>query len=336
MPDPGSASHQRDPMADKKPEPGTESGRNVRRIFRLRLKDIFGLMRQAAIDWSDDNALRLSASLAFYTLLSLAPLLVLMVAVAAVAFGRQAAEGQLAWQIQRMVGLQQAQALEAVIRAALKPEHSVIATVFSVVTLAIGATSVVVELQDALNDIWHVPHLSTSGFASVLILVRQRFLSLAMVLGAGFLLLILVLVSAWIAAIGKSVGSMLPTPKFSLHVASFLISFVVITFLFGAIYKIMPDVELKWSDVFVGASFTSLLFTTGKQLIGVYLGRAGIGSSYGAAGSLVIILVWVYYSAQLFFFGAEFTKVYARKYGSHFVAKLEPVPPKPNPVILTP
>jgi membrane protein len=336
MPDPGSASHHRDAMADKKPEPGAETGHNFRRIFRLRLKDIAGLMREAAVDWSDDNALRLSASLAFYSLLSLAPLLVLVVAVAAMAFGRQAAEGQLAWQIQRMVGLDQARALEAVIRAALKPEHSVISTVFSVVTLAIGATSVVVELQDALNDVWHVPHPSTSGFGSILILVRQRFLSLAMVLGAGFLLLILVLVSASIAAIGKSVGSMLPIPEFSLHLASFLISFVVITFLFGAIYKIMPDVELKWSDVFVGASFTSLIFTTGKQLIGLYLGRAGIGSSYGAAGSLVIILVWVYYSAQLFFFGAEFTKVYAKKYGSHFAATLDPVPAKPTQAVSTP
>ena len=323
-------------MADKKPEPGSESGRNVRRIFRLRLKDIAGLMREAAIDWNDDNAPRLSASLAFYTLLSLAPLLVLMVAVAAMAFGRQAAEGQLAWQIQRMVGLGQARALEAVLRTALKPEGSVIATVFSVVTLAIGATSVVVELQDALNDIWHVPHPSSSGFGAILVLVRQRFYSLAMVLGVGFLLLVSLLVSAWIAVIGKSVGAMLPIPEFSLHLLSFLISFLVITFLFGAIYKVMPDVELKWSDVLVGASFTSLIFTAGKQLIGLYLGRAGIGSSYGAAGSLVIILLWVYYSAQLFFFGAEFTKVYAKKYGSHFAATLDPAAPKPANAILTP
>jgi membrane protein len=327
MPDPGSASQQQDAMADKKPEPGSESSRNFRRIFRLRLKDIAGLMREAAIDWNDDNAPRLSASLAFYTLLSLAPLLVLMVAVAAMAFGRQAAEGQLAWQIQRIVGLEQARALEAVLRAALKPEGSVIATVFSVVTLAIGATSVVVELQDALNDIWHVPHPSAGGFAAILVLVRQRFYSLAMVLGAGFLLLVSLLVSASIVLIGRSVGAMLPIPEFSLHVLSFLISFFVTTFLFGAVYKIMPDVELKWSDVLVGASFTSLIFTAGKQLIGLYLGTAGIGSSYGAAGSLVIILVWVYYSAQLFFFGAEFTKVYAKKYGSHFIAKLDLLTP---------
>lgn len=323
-------------MADKKPEPVRESGRNFRRIFRLRLKDIAGLMREAAMDWSDDNAPRLSASLAFYSLLSLAPLLVLIVAVAAVALGRKAAEGQLAWEMQGMIGLEQARAFEAVLRTALKPAGSVIATVFSVVTLAIGATSVVVELQDALNDIWDVPHPSASGFSGILILVRQRFYSLAMVLGIGFLLLASVVVSAWIAVIGKSVGSMLPTPGFSLHLLSFLISFVVVTFLFGAIYKIMPDVDLKWSDVLVGASFTSLTFSAGKQLIELYLARAGIGSSYGAAGSLVIILVWVYYSAQLFFFGAEFTKVYTRKYGSHFVAKLDPAPAKPNPVILTP
>jgi len=295
----------------------------LRRIFRLRLKDIAGLLRQAASDWSDDNALRLSASFAFYTLLSLAPLLVLIVAVAALAFGRKAAEGQLAWEIQGIVGIDQARAVETVIRSALKPEGNVIATLFSVLTLALGATSVVVELQDALNFIWHVPTgQGKTKLAGIASLVKQRFYSLVMVLAVGFLLLVSLVISAWIAAMGESFGAKLPIPESGLHAISFLISFLVITFLFAAIYKIMPDVVLKWSDVLVGASFTSLLFTAGKQLIGLYLGKAAIGSSYGAAGSLVIVLVWVYYSAQLFFFGAEFTKVYTRKYGSHFAAKL--------------
>jgi membrane protein len=295
----------------------------LRRIFRLRLKDIAGLLRQAASDWSDDNALRLSASFAFYTLLSLAPLLVLIVAVAALAFGRKAAEGQLAWEIQGIVGIDQARAVETVIRSALKPEGNVIATLFSVLTLALGATSVVVELQDALNFIWHVPtDPGKTKLAGIASLVKQRFYSLVMVLAVGFLLLVSLVISAWIAAMGESFGAKLPIPESGLHAISFLISFLVITFLFAAIYKIMPDVVLKWSDVLVGASFTSLLFTAGKQLIGLYLGKAAIGSSYGAAGSLVIVLVWVYYSAQLFFFGAEFTKVYTRKYGSHFAAKL--------------
>jgi len=304
---------------------GADSGHNFRRISRLRLADIAGLMREAASEWSDDNALRLSASLAFYTLLSLAPLLVLIVAVAAVAFGRKAAEGQLAWEIQRIVGFDQAHAIEAVIRAALKPTAGWIATVFSVATLALGATAIVVELQDALNVIWHVSaDRSKTGLSAAAVLLRQRFYSLVIVLGVGFLLLISLLLSTWIAAMGKFFGSMLPIPESCLHIFAFLVSFIVITFLFAAIYKIMPAVELEWSDVLVGASFTSLTFTAGKQLIALYLGKAGIGSSYGAAGSLVAVLVWVYYSAQLFFFGAEFTKVYTRRYGSHFVVKLDP------------
>jgi membrane protein len=290
-----------------------------RRIFRLRLKDIGWLLRQSASNWSDDNAQRLSASLAFYTLLSLAPLLVVVVAVAALAFGRKAAEGQLAWEIQGTVGMDQARAIEAIIRAALKPNGGLVATWFSVATLAVGATAVVVELQDALNDIWHVPTgRNKSTFAVIAILLRRRFYSFVMVLGVGLLLLVSLLFSAWMAAMGRFFGSV-PT----MHATSFLTflaEFAVITFLFAAIYKIMPDVQLEWSDVLVGASFTSLIFTVGKQLIGLYLGRTGIGSTYGAAGSLVLVLLWVYYSAQLFFFGAEFTKVYAKKYGSHLVA----------------
>src|SRR4029077_11909444 len=152
----------------------------------------------------------------------------------------------------------------------------------------------------------------------------------------GFLLLASLVLSAWAAAMGKFFGSMPPMHASSVHLLAFLVSFIVITFLFAAIYKIMPDVELQWSDVLVGASVTSLIFTAGKQLIGWYLGRAGIGSSYGAAGSLVLVLLWVYYSAQLFFFGAEFTKIYTRTFGSHFAAKMHPHPPTPGNTIVNP
>jgi membrane protein len=308
-------------MLHDEPKRVAKSRGEFRRIFRLRLKDIGWLLRESASNWSDDNADRLSASLAFYTLLSLAPLLVVIVAVAALAFGRQAAEGQLAWEIQGTVGMDQARAIEAVIRAALKPNGGLAATWFSVVTLAMGATAVVVELQDALNDIWHVPSgRNKSTLAAIAILLRQRFRSFVMVLGVGLLLLVSLILSAWMSAMGRFFGSMPSMRATSLHVFTFLISFVVITFLFAAIYKIMPDVQVEWSDVLVGASVTSLIFTVGKHLIGLYLGRKGIGSTYGAAGSLVLVLLWVYYSAQLFFFGAEFTKVYAKKYGSHLVS----------------
>jgi membrane protein len=309
-------------MAGAEPRSVSKKNPNVRRIFRLRFRDFGGLIRESASEWSDDNALRLSASLAFYTLLSLAPLLVVIVAIAAMAFGRKAAEGQLAWEIQGMLGMDQARAVEALILGALKPHQGGIATVISVITLLLGATAVVVELQDALNVIWHVPTQSKSKLAGILGFVKQRVYSLVMVLGVGFLLLVSIIFSAWTTAMGESFGPMFPVHETGLHVISFLLSFVVVTFIFAAIYKIMPDVELQWSDVLVGACFTALLFTVGKQLIGLYLGEAGIGSGYGAAGSLVAVLVWVYYSAQLFFFGAEFTKVYTRRFGSHLVAKL--------------
>ena len=322
--------------SDDKPTAGKESGRNFRRIFHLRLKDFGQLMSESASEWNNDNVPSLGAALAFYALLSLAPLVVVIVAVGAVVFGQKAAEGQLAWEIQGVVGLEQARAVQSVIRSAIKPEGGSFATLLSIVTLALGATAVVVELQDALNFIWHVPvDPGKTGLASIPSLLKQRVYSFVMVLGVGFLLLISLIISAWISAMGKVFGSMLPIHQSVLHTVNFFVSFLVITFLFAAVYKIMPDVELQWSDVLVGASVTSLIFTIGKQLIGLYLGRTAVGSSYGAAGSLVVILVWVYYSAQLFFFGAEFTKVYTRKFGSHFAVKLQPQPPQPSPVIFT-
>ncbi len=209
-------------MAGAGPQSVSRKGRQVRRIFRLRLRDIVGLVREAASDWSDDNALRLSASLAFYTLLSLAPLLVVIVAVAAMAFGRKAAEGQLAWQIQGMLGMDQARAVETLILGALKPDRSGIATLISVITLALGASAVVVELQDALNLIWHVPaERSRSRLSGILNLVKQRFYCFVIVLAVGFLLLVSVVLSTWITAMGQSFGPMFPVHETGLHVITF-------------------------------------------------------------------------------------------------------------------
>jgi len=235
------------------------------------------------------------------------------------------------------VGSQEAQSIQAIVRAAMKPTTGFLATLLSILTLALGASSVVVELRDALNTIWHVPmDQGRTGFAGFVVLLKERFFSFVVVLGVGFLLLASLILSAWIAAMGKFFGSVLSFGEPVLHVVTFLVSFFVITFLFAAIYKILPEVDLHWSDVLVGASVTSITFTLGKQLIGLYLGKAAFGSTYGADGSLVMVLVWVYYSAQLFFFGAEFTKVYTRKFGSHFVRKLEIVAPKPGAAILKP
>jgi membrane protein len=268
--------------------------------------------------WSRDDAPRLAASLAYYTILSSAPLLVVSIAVADRFFGQQAVQGQLAWEIQTLVGGQAAQAIQAVLRDAHRPTSGLIATVLSIATLVVGASSVVVELHSALNLVWGIPDPDGgSWLANILALIKQRFYSSLVVLAAGCLLLISLIASVVITTIGNFFRPLLPTSEWVLHLATFAASFVVVTLLFGAIYKLLPDVRLRWSDVLIGASVTSLLFAIGKQLLEIYLGRVGFQSTYGAAWTLVIFLVWVYYSAQLFFLGAEFTKVYTRNYGSH-------------------
>ncbi|MDP9114239.1 MAG: YihY/virulence factor BrkB family protein [Acidobacteriota bacterium] len=302
-----------------------------------RPKEVTALLKETVVAWNDDNLPRLGAALAFYTLLSLAPLLIVVVAIAGIAYGKQAAQGQIFWQIRDLVGPDGARAIQGLLEGAYKPGTGALATGLGLLTLAFGASSVVGELREALNTIWRVPSESGGlGFASVVGLLKARIYSFAFVLGIGFLLLISLVLNAWLAVMGRFFGGLLPAPEWVLQAATSLISFLVITALFAAIYKLMPDVRLKWSDVMVGASFTGLLFTAGKYLIGLYLGKASFGSTYGAAGSLVIVLVWVYYSSQLFFLGAEFTKIYTEKFGSHLAEKLDLHAPKPESVIVDP
>ena len=289
-------------------------------VIGLRFGKVVGLFQESAYEWQSDNAQRLGAALAFYTLLSLAPILVVIVAVAALAFGRQAVSGQLFWQIQDFTGSEPAKVVQGLVQAAYKPGTGLVATSLSILTLMFGASSVVVELIEDLNIIWHCPVTANStGWPGIVSLAKERFYSFVLVFGAGILLAALVALSAGIAALGRTLDLGLSVPETLLHVAAFLFSFFVGTFLFAAIYKTLPAIELQWSDVLVGASVTSFVFAVGKQLIGLYLGKASFASTYGAAGSLVVLLVWVYYSAQLFFLGAEFTKVYAQTFGS-FVA----------------
>jgi membrane protein len=278
--------------------------------------------------WSRDDAPRLAASLAYYTILSSAPLLVISIAVADRVFGEKAVQGQLAWEIQTLVGGDAAQAIQAVIRGAHRPSSGLIATILSIATLVVGASSVVVELHSALNLIWGIPDPDAgSWLGNVMAFVKQRFYSAVVVTAAGCLLLVSLVASVFITTIGEFFSPLLPTPPWVLHLGAFVASFIVVTLLFGAIYKLLPDIRLRWSDVLIGASVTSLLFTIGKQALAIYLGRVGFESTYGAAWTVVIVLVWVYYSAQLFFLGAEFTKVYTRNYGSHSGAP--PAPPAP-------
>lgn len=285
------------------------------------------VLRQTADAWADDDVPRLAASLAFYTVLSLLPFLILVSAIAASAFGRKAAEGQLMWELQDLIGAASAQAVQALIRSAGK--SSTAATVLGSLTLAFGASAVVMELRDALNTIWHVPAVASfSSVGNFLRLVKERFYLFGLILGAGLLLLASLAINALVSVAAAHMDSALKISPPMLHLALFLGSFVIVTVLFAVIYKVVPDVALTWRDVLVGAGVTALLFTLGKQIIGIYLGRVNYESTYGAAGSLLIILVWVYYSAQLFFFGAEFTKVYASKTRQHPPLPANAAPPE--------
>jgi membrane protein len=271
-------------------------------------------LKETFSEWQEDKASRLAAAVAYYTILSLSPFLIVVLAVAALAFGKEAAQGELVNEMQNIVGEQGAQAIQTVIVNASKPQTGFFATILGVVTLLFGASGIFGELKDGLNTIWEVEAKTERG---ILGLIKDRFISLAMVMGVGFLLLVSLIMSAALSAVGNYIGGLLPLNSTVLQLLNFIISFIVITLLFAMIYKVLPDVIISWKDVWIGAAITSFLFTIGKFLLGFYLGKSGIDSAYGAAGSLVLVLVWVYYSAQILFFGAEFTQVYANRFGSH-------------------
>ncbi len=276
------------------------------------------LAQETFSHWSRDNAPRLAAALAYYAVLATAPLLVISVAVADLIFGQKAVNSQLASQIQNLVGGDAAQAIQAAIQGSHKASNGAIATALSIATLIVGASSVIVELHDALNLIWGVkPPLESTWRSDVFQFLKERLFSSLIIMGAGSLLLISLLLSATITAFATFFRPLMPTSPWVLHSAEFAVSFVVVTLLFAAVYKLIPDVRLGWADVAIGASVTSLLFTVGKQLIALYLVRVAFESTYGAAWAAVLLFVWIYYSAQLFYLGAEFTKVYARRCGSH-------------------
>jgi membrane protein len=282
----------------------------------LNLKTIGGLFQETFKEWNEDKASRLAAALAYYTIFSLAPLLIIAIAIAGTIFGEEAARGEIVGQIQGLVGKSGAEVIETAIENANKPATGMIASLISIAALLFGATGVFTQLQDALNTIWEVqpkPGRGVMGF------IRQNFLSFSMVLGIGFLLLVSLVISAALAAVNTYFSNLLPGFDALWQVANFIIAFGVTTFLFAMIFKFLPNAKITWGDVLIGAAITSLLFSLGRFLLGLYLGNGSFGSTYGAAGSLVVILAWVYYAAQILFFGAEFTQVYARKYGSQIV-----------------
>ena len=275
------------------------------------MKRIWALIKPAYRQWSDHNAPKMGAALAYYTVLSLAPVLVVLVSLMGFVLGPKAAEGRIVGEIQEMVGPSGAQAIQTVLANSNHPASGLISTLLSLVMLFVGASGVFTELRDSLNTIWDAPARKNVGLWRT---IRERALSFGMVLVIGFLLLVSLVVSAAAAALGKFASTLLPIPAVALEGINFLISAAVITVLFALIYKVLPDVFIAWSDVWVGAFATAVLFTLGKFSLGLYIGFAGVGSVYGAAGSLVVMLVWVYYSAQIFLFGAEFTRAYALRH----------------------
>jgi membrane protein len=282
------------------------------RLF-LRPKAISGLLKAAYSEWNKDNAPRMGAALAYYTIFSLAPLLIIAVAIAGLAFGTEAARGEIARQIQRLVGPDGARAIQEMIQSGHKPVHGVIGGMIGIIALFLGASGVFCEIEDALNSIWHV---NPSGETGIRNLVKARFLSFGMVLGIGFLLLVSLLLSALLAAATKYMGDMLPVPVVVFESLDVLLSLFFITVLFAMLFKFLPHTKIAWSDVWIGAALTSLLFTAGKFVIGFYIGKSVSASAYGAAGSLVVLVAWIYYAALILYFGAEFTCVYANKLGS--------------------
>ncbi len=278
----------------------------------MKLAEIWDITKETATDWVDDGASRLAASLAFYTLLSLAPLVIIAVAVAGIVLGPEAARGQIAGELSHIVGRDAAKGIQAVVASARSQTTGTISTLVGVVTLFIGASGVFGELQFALNTIWEVRAKPGRGIVGE---IKDRFFSFTMVLGVAFLLLVSLLLSAILSVVGRGFSDHLPGGEAVWQAANFGFSFGMITVLFALIYKLVPDVRIAWSDVWAGAAMTALLFTIGKSLLGIYLGKASIGSSYGAAGSLVVLIVWVYYSVQILFLGAEFTQVVARRRG---------------------
>jgi membrane protein len=270
-------------------------------------------LREVASEWSKDNALSLGAALAFYTLFSLAPLLLLIIAIVGLAFGRAAAQGEIVARVAGAVGPEAATVIEGMIKSASTPASGVLATLVSLATMLFGASGVFGQLQTSLNQIWGVTAGRRRGVRGM---VRQRLASFSLILGIGLLLFLSLLVSAVLAGVHELLVEHVPALSGLLQPANFLISLLMITALFALIFKMLPDARMRWGDVWPGAAATALLFTVGKTLIGLYLGRTGRTSVYGAAASLVVLLLWVYYSAQILLIGAEFTEVYSRRYGS--------------------
>jgi membrane protein len=316
------------------PRPASPApGRTPSATPRLTLGTGWRLARQAVSSWSDDYASSMGAALAYYTMFSVAPLLLIVVSVAGLVFGEEAARGEVFGQLEHLMGAQGASAVQSLLQSVNKPTESSIAALVGTLVLIVGATTVFAELQSSLDRIWRAPaRPADSGLWS---LIRSRLLSFGMIMGLGFLLMVSLVLSAGLAALEKWWAPVFGGWALLAQVVNTLVGFGLITVIFAMIYKLMPRAQVQWRDVWIGAGVTSLLFALGKYLIGLYIGRSGVASGFGAAGSLAVLLVWVYYSAQIFLMGAEFTWVYAHTFGSREGTQLPgaagSVPAKPAP-----
>ncbi len=279
----------------------------------LKENPVVVLLKETATGWDDDNVPRLAAALAYYTLLSIAPLIVLAVAITGLAFGEEAARQHISGELQRVVGAGAATAIQSIAANARAPGTGVVSLVVGIVVLLFGASGVFGELQSALNTVWQVAPKPGRGIWGV---IKDRFFSFTLVVGVAFLLLVSLLVSAGLTWVGQVFESSLPGGALLWQVLNFCISLGVVSALFAVMFKMLPDVHVKWRDTWVGAAVTAGLFTLGKFGLGFYLGSAGVSSAYGAAGSIVALVIWVNYSSQVLLVGAEFTEAYARHFGS--------------------
>jgi membrane protein len=301
----------------------TRAGRNADEVqvnFQMQPQSkgaiVLGLVKETFSKWSSDEAPRMAAALSYYTAFSMAPLLLLAISIAGIALGRDAAQGKIVEQIGGLVGTQSASAIQSMIKAADRPSQGIFASVIGIITLIAGATGVLSELKSALNKIWR-----TQEHSDVKEIVKKNVVFLGMLLGMGFLLTVSLVVSAGVAGLGKFLNGLLPAPEILLHMVDFGLSVGTITLLFAAMYRFLPNTKVEWRDVWIGAAVTSLLFSVGKLGLGLYIGKSSVSSSYGAAGAVLILLLWVYYSGLIFYFGAEFTKAYADRHGSRSINK---------------
>ena len=276
-------------------------------------KDLWLLMRDSAIAWDDDDLVEQGAALAYYTVFALSPFLILMIVLSSVGFGQEASSGHLVDQIRGLIGVEGAQFVQTLITNAYRADSNVLATVVSTIMVLLGASAVFVQLRNSLNASWRVTH---TPMGTIRGFIQTRLFAIAVILGIGFLLLVSLVFSAVLAAVSDYLGRNIAQLAGLVNVVEFLMSFVGVTVMFALMFKFIPDAIVNWSDVWIGAGVTSVLFALGKLVIGVYLGNGAIGSTFGAASSLVIIMLWAFYSAQIVLFGAEFTRLYATRFGS--------------------